>query len=408
MRAKRHLTRAIFASVVGAASPWLAGAQQDSTAQGARRDSTSVQGSIYRRPFIASSSGTSIGGYVEGNTNYFVEDGVTDGWSMELRRFNLFLYSALAPRLRFFTELEFEHGTKEISLETAQLDFQLTPALAFRAGIVLPPIGAFNQNHDSPRWEFIDRPLVSTRIIPATLAEVGFGVTGRLSPHAGMGLTYDLYLTNGLGDGVIDNAEGRTAIAAGKRDDQFAEDNNGSPALSGRLAVQWRGLGELGVSHYSAIYNSFRVDGQVVDARRRVTLSAVDLNTGRGPVSVRGEAAYATINLPTSLEEMLGSRQWGAHVDVVWRALQRPLLGLSRPSLNLAVPFEYVDLNAGRFATTGQARRDDVLAVVPGISFRPSANTVFKANYRRHRTTDVLGNPAVRLAGYQFGFATYF
>src|SRR5688572_8148520 len=177
------------------------------------RDTTSVQGSVYTRPFIASAARTAIGGYVEGNTNYFVEDGVTEGFSMELRRFNIFVFSSIASRLRFFSELEFEHGTEEIALETAQLDFQITPQLALRAGILLPPIGAFNQNHDSPRWEFVERPLVSTEIIPSTLSEIGFGVNGRLAPR-GLTVTYDAYLTNGLGDGVVLNTTGRTPLAS--------------------------------------------------------------------------------------------------------------------------------------------------------------------------------------------------
>ena len=69
---------------------------------------------------------------------------------------------------------------------------------------------------------------------------------------------------------------------------------------------------------------------------------------------------------------------------------------------------EYVDYNVGSFSSTGRAIRDDVFALVPGLSFRPTAGTVFKANYRRHWTRDLLGNPTARLGGYQVGVATYF
>ena len=48
----------------------------------AQVDSTLAQQGIYDRPFIGSVSSTSLGGYVEGNTNYFVEEGVTEGFSM--------------------------------------------------------------------------------------------------------------------------------------------------------------------------------------------------------------------------------------------------------------------------------------------------------------------------------------
>src|SRR5687767_3863354 len=71
----------------------------------AREDTVPVQGGIYNRPFIASVDRTAIGGYVEANTNYFREEGISDGFSMELRRFNIFLFSSLGSRLRFISEL---------------------------------------------------------------------------------------------------------------------------------------------------------------------------------------------------------------------------------------------------------------------------------------------------------------
>ena len=67
---------------------------------------------IYDRPFITDFGNTAVGGYVEGNTNYFSEDGISEGFSMELRRFNIFLYSSIGSRISFFSELEFEHGTE--------------------------------------------------------------------------------------------------------------------------------------------------------------------------------------------------------------------------------------------------------------------------------------------------------
>jgi hypothetical protein len=374
----------------------------------AQADTSSVQGSIYSRPFIASTDDISIGGYVEGNTNYFREDGVSDGFSMELRRFNIFLFSTVASRIRFFSELEFEHGTEEIALETAQLDFQVAPWVSLRGGIILPPIGAFNQNHDSPRWEFIDRPLVSTRIIPATLSEVGFGAFGRVSPRRTIGLTYDVYLVNGLRDGVLLNEDGRTSLPHGRSDEQFGEDNNGSPALSARLAVQPRAFGEVGISYYGGAYNSFREEGVEVDERRNVSIAAIDFSTRLRGVEMRGELAHAWVDVPPGLTELMAGRQRGGHVDFVVQVMKPRIAGLPKAAVNAALRLEHVDLNVGRFSSTGRRIRDEVTSVVPGLSFRPAANTVFKFNYRWQRTHDVLGNPPARLGGYQVGFASYF
>ncbi len=197
---------------------------------------------MYQRPFILQgekrgSLAAAVGGYVEANTNYFATDGISDGFSMEMRRFNIFLYSTLKERIRFISELEFEHGVEEIALETALLDFEFNPALIFRAGIVLVPIGYFNQNHDSPKWDFVDRPLVSTTIIPATYSDIGFGFHGTI-PAGSLALTYETYLLNGLQDGVLNNTENRTFLPAGKNEARFGQDNNGSPAAALRLAVK--------------------------------------------------------------------------------------------------------------------------------------------------------------------------
>jgi hypothetical protein len=411
---------AVFVAVLTALAlvTSLAGAQQadstkgDSAGRAARlpRDTGGVQGSIYSRPFIGALGQTAIGGYAEGNTNHFTQDGISDGFSMEMRRFNIFLFSSVGQRLRFIAELEFEKGTQEIALETALLDFRFDPAFVLRAGILLPPLGAFNQNHDSPRWEFVDRPLVSTRIIPATLSEIGFGALGRIPLRGlpGVTFTYDAYLTNGLGDGVLLNAEGRTLLAAGKREEQFAEDNNGSPALSGRLALQRGRTGEIGLSYYGAVYNTFRVDGAAVDDRRRLSITALDVATGVGPLTLRGEAAMVRVAVPASLVEVFGSRQRGAHVDALLPIWKPHLSGMRNAVVNAALRLEYVDYNVGTFQSTGGPIRDDVRAIVPGLSFRPSAGTVFKANYRREWHRDLVGNPTVRRGGWQVGFATYF
>jgi len=377
------------------------------TALAAQADTTLAQEGVYDRPFITGVGGTSIGGYVEGNTNWFVEDGIGEGLSMELRRFNIFLFSSISPRVRFLSELEFEHGTEEIALETALVDVRLGPSFVLRAGIILPPIGYLNQNHDSPRWDWVDRPLVTTEVIPTTLSEVGGGAYGKVGV-GGSVLSWDLYFTNGLGDGVVENDLGRTHIPAGKREEQFAEDNNGSPAVSARLGLRRPGRGEVGVSWYGATYNSFRAEGEEVDARRRLDLLAVDAGGTVGPISLRGEAAWARVDVPEGLNELFGERQWGGHLDVQLPVLHPGTAGYGDALLSVGVRLEHVDFNVGRFQSTGRQIGDEVTAVAPGVSLRPTPETVFRLNYRYAWATDFVGNEPTRRAGWQVGFATYF
>lgn len=373
----------------------------------AQADTTMAQDGLYNRPFIGSLASTSIGGYVEGNTNYFVEDGVSEGFSTELRRFNIFLFSQVSQRIRFISELEFEHGTEEIALETALVDVQVNPAFVVRAGILLPPIGYLNQNHDSPQWEHIDRPLVTTGIVPSTLSEVGFGAYGKFATGRVV-LSYDAYLTNGLGAAVVGNETGRTDIPSGKSEEAFGEDNNGSPAFSARIAARRTDLGEVGLSYYGGHYNSFRVEGLEVDERRWLSITALDVGGSVGPAQVRAEVAFASIDVPESLGEIHGNGQWGGHLDVIVPVWHPSVRGYPDAVLAAGLRLESVDYNRGMFESTGRSIGDEVTAVVPTVTFRPASGTVFRANYRYHWITDFQGNEAARLAGFQFGFATYF
>lgn len=366
---------------------------------------------IFNRPFIyeaqKGASSASIGGYVEGNTNYFTTDGVSDGFSMELRRFNIFLFATVHERIKFISELEFEHGTEEIALETALLDFEIHPAFVFRMGILLPPIGYFNQNHDSPKWEFIERPLVSTNVIPSTLSEVGMGFYGKI-PVSKHKLTYELYITNGLGDGIIANVENRTFLGAGKSESMFAEDNNGVPAVSSRVAFNVSGFGEFGVSGYTGIYNEFELEGEPVDDKRRVSLFALDFNFQVAKLQLISETAWVSVDIPEAYGQQFGNNQIGTHLDMIYPILKNDMLGWKGVTLNLINRLEYVDYNKDNFESTETKIYDEIFAVVPGLSLRFSSNTLLRLNYRRHWERDILGNQVSKTAGIQFGFASYF
>ena len=80
-----------------------------------------------------------------------------------------------------------------------------------RGGIILNPIGAFNQNHDGPKWEFTDRPISSTQMLPATWSNAGFGLFGKTYKNDWM-FGYELYLSGGFDNTIIDNEENEEII----------------------------------------------------------------------------------------------------------------------------------------------------------------------------------------------------
>lgn len=365
---------------------------------------------VYNRSFLqVEHFPVALGGYIEANTQYMGTDGIGEGLSFQMRRLTLFFSSTIHRRIKFLTEIEFEHGTEEINIEFASVDLELHPLLNLRGGIVLNPIGAFNQNHDGPKWEFIDRPVSATRLLPATWSNVGFGAFGKYFRDNWV-VGYEVYLTNGFDNSIIANDRNRTYLPAAKlNNDRFEESNSGTPLLTCKVAIENRQTGEVGFSYMGGIYNKFREDGLIIDRKRRVDVWALDLNARLfGSSQLKGEVAFVRVDVPSTYSRQFGNRQWGGFLDIVHPLLEKPVLGFEQSIINAAVRLEYVDYNLEKFPETGTRIADDILAVVPAVSWRPGGQTVIRINYRYHWERDLLGNPPALTAGWQFGFSSYF
>ncbi len=366
---------------------------------------------VYNRPFLSVGKlPVAVGGYVEANWQHLGTDGITEGHQFQMRRLTIFIASSIYKRIKFLSEIEFEDGTKEINIEFASLDFEFHPLFNLRGGIIMNPIGAFNQNHDGPKWEFIDRPVAATQMLPATWSNVGFGIYGKLYQNNWV-YAYEAYLTNGFDDRIILNSENRTFLPASKEnEDRFEESFNGEPLITAKTAIRNKSIGELGISYMGQVYNKFQDDGLTFDKKRRVHVWAIDFNTIL-PVTktyINTEWAWVNVDVPETYSQQFGRKQNGGFIDFVQPLLKRNILGFERSIINAAFRAEYVDWNKGEFNETGTNIREDFVAIVPGISWRPTAQTVLRLNYRYNWQTDIFGNPASKTAGFQFGFSSYF
>ncbi|RYE01402.1 MAG: hypothetical protein EOP50_02065 [Sphingobacteriales bacterium] len=365
---------------------------------------------VYNRPFNQFGKlPVALGGYMEANYQYLAQDGKSERHQFQFRRMTLFVSSTVSKRIKFLSEIEFEDGAKEISVEFASMDVEFNPLFNLRGGIVLNPIGAFNQNHDGPKWEFVDRPIAATQLLPATFSNVGFGVYGK--KYSGNWVYgYEVYLTNGLNERIIDNTEGRTFLPATKEDpNRFEESFNGSMLSTAKVALRHRKVGEIGLSYMGGVYNRFEEDGLKIDRKRLAQVTAIDFNTTLPTkTAITGEWAWVTVDLPDAFTEQFARKQQGGFLDLVHPMLQRRMFGFENAVLNAALRLEYVDWNRGHFKATGGPISDHVYGIVPALSWRPSPETVLRFNYRYQWQHDLLGNPPSRLGGFQFGFATYF
>lgn len=374
---------------------------------------------IYDRPFLhISNTPVSIGGYAEINYQHLSTDGVSDGHEFQFRRMSLMIASSITKRIKFLSEIEFENdkdeqlegSAMEIGIEYAALDFEFHPLFNLRAGIVINPIGGFNQNHDGPKWEFTDRPIASTQMLPATFSNAGFGFFGKRYSQQWM-FGYEFYLTNGLDNTIIDNDLNKTYVPHAKENPaRFSASNSGEPMITGKLAVRNNKVGELGLSWMGGVYNKYQQDGVMIDEKRRCDIVCIDFNTTAPKLNtaVTGEFAWVFVQVPKDYFEQFGTRQSGGFIDIVQPVVKKRMLGWEDAAIYIALRAEYVDWNIGTFKDTGRNIADDLWSLMPAISFRPTPQTVVRWNYRFMKQQDIAGNPPATTGGFIIGISSYF
>ncbi len=380
---------------------------------------------IYNRPFLKlGKTPVSIGGYMESDWQYISTSGITIGNQFQFRRFSLFVSSSISKKVNFLSEIEYENDVSgdpeqirtgpEFEIEYAALDISFHPLFNLRGGMLLNPIGAFNQNHDGPKWEFTDRPIAMTQLLPDTWSNPGFGIYGKeYIKHWMFG--YEFYLTGGFNDSIIDNTEGKTFLPAAKNNlSRFSSSASGSPLYTAKISLRNDKVGELGLSYMGGNYNTWQVEGAPIDNKRSLNVFDVNFNTtiSKLHTNIITEGAWVFVNLPPDYSPEYSNKQFGGFIDIVQPVIRGKILGWDNASLNLAVRGEYVDWNVGKFASTGTKMYNDLWSIMPGISFRPSPLTVLRFNYRHQKQRDITGNTIGATigttAGFSFGISTYF
>ena len=356
-----------------------------------------VKGGIDDKPFIASTSNQArVGGYMEAHFRYEREEGVTEELTFEPKRFNIFTFAPVSDRVRVASELEFAEGGEEIKIEIAVLDFELHPAVTFRGGIILSPLGRFNLAHDSPTNELTDRPLVSTEIIPTALSEAGMGFYGAWYPTDQSRVTYEVYGVNGFGDGVILGDPEGTRISAGKGN---LEDNNNRPAWVGRIGFSPAATKEIGLSVHTGPYNTWMAEDLTIDEKRNLTILALDWEWTRNCFDLLGEYARASLDVPKETG-IFAESQEGVYVQLNTRFGRGFVSRLPDSNFTAVVRFGAVDFDA-------DADGDSQRRLTLGCNFRPAPDTVFKLDYQRNWSQDPFENEA-KGAALLFSVASYF
>ncbi len=210
--------------------------------------------------------------------------------AFDVWHFNPIMLVRLGEDLRVEAEFEYEHSGLEFKLEFAYVDFTPIDAFNLRMGVLLMPIGEFNDTlHPSFRWDQVKRPAMFTNVVPAVWSDVGAAAFGKLPVGGDGDLSYMVFVVNGLGSDTLDLASEKVIRDARGN----YRENNTDKAVGGRLRLEARESQQLGnvilsVSGYTG--------AMLPDNEARFSVEDVALILGLGPVTVQGEAAMSFLD----------------------------------------------------------------------------------------------------------------
>lgn len=371
-------------------------------------------GGVYTKPFLRRfGRNTYLGGYMD--FEFRAPESETDPHGFTQKRFIPFIYSDISDRVKLAAEIEFEFGgvgggrSGEVILEFGTIDFLINDWINWRGGFLLTPLGKFNLVHDSPLQDFTDRPLVSQLIIPTTLTDLGMGFFGTLYPSELSKLDYEVYVTNGIFNGLDSDGTFRIGETNGLRGAKgagggyFHDNYNKSPGVVGRVAFSpFIGL-EFGGSAYTARYDEKN--------ENQLTISALDFTYQRGPFELVGEGAYAFIETDDFAEDAgITDDMWGYYIEARYHFMPSILKEWS-PGIFTEDSTFTAALRWDQVQTAG--RDDDFESVhwlrnriTPGLNYRYTEDTVFKLDYQINMEEKDM--PDVANNAFLFSVATYF
>ena len=254
----------------------------------------------------------SLGGYGQIDYNQPLGGGSYQNGNLDVHRLVLMFGYKFSAKTQFIAEIEFEH-VKEVFVEQAFLQHEITPWLKFRAGLMLVPMGIINEYHEPSTFNGVERPTLDKYIVPTTWREIGAGFTG-VFPSAS--LSYQLYVMNGFNGYDGDpNLSGSNGFRKGRQ--KGAESFINTPNLT--FKVNYFGIKglQLGFSGYggksqSTLYKGIEkgdeaaiaiADSSVVG----MNMLGLDARYTLGGLSLRGQFNYGVVSNSLQYNEFTGS-----------------------------------------------------------------------------------------------------
>ena len=317
-----------------------------------------------------------ISGYMDFHFNK-VQD---EGSQLDFHRFVLLFGHSFTDRIKFWSELEIEHGFVsgegefgELELEQAYLDFLVKPWMNFRAGMMLAPVGILNERHEPPSFQGVERTFVDTVIVPSTWFDSGAGLFGDL----GKGFVYKAYVMSPLDATAFDAEEG---LRGGRQKGFQSVTRN--IAYTGRLEYHGSPGLSLGTSFWAG-----NTGFNLPDINPRVRLVEFDGRYNVGRLDLRGQFADVSISRTGELNSLL-QRGVGVSPNIArslrgWYGETGYHLLPRRMAHDVVAFFRYENFDTQRRMARGflPLKQFDRQAYVIGATYYPEPDVAIKFDY---------------------------
>lgn len=324
-----------------------------------------------------------ITGY--GEMHYSNIDNSND--SLDLHRFVLGLNYDFSDRIKFRSEVEFEHGFSEQYIEFAYIDFQINRWVNIRMGSIILPIGYLNVMHEPPTYFSVERPDIYVSIIPTSWMEGGAGIYGKIID----GLTYELYAHTSLdfnnGFGSDTGFSGKSGLRGGRGKVANAAAND----FAGSARLQYTGFKgvRLGVSSFVGLtaQGDARIPTGLVslfEADAKFTFEGVELEGLVAVVFNPDAGAMTTAQRADgniSATDVIGERMFGFMIEGAYHVFHHVW---DNAPVDLVAFVRYEKIDTQNKTPTGFTKNQafNRQNVTFGMSFLPIPQVAIKVDYQ--------------------------
>lgn len=320
---------------------------------------------------------TKLNGYGELEYIFTKDNGNGNGGNtLTPHRVVLNVTSQLANWIDFNSELEWENGGSDggadggISVEQAYLTFKLNQALNIKTGVMLMPMGAYNQNHEPTNFYSSARPALDTILIPTTWQEMGVGISGALHRK----VDYQLMAVTGLDGSKFD---GENGLREGRQG--FVKDSNRNFAVTGRLDI--RPIENLTTSF--SFYSGNSAPSGTPTAY--TTVAAFDGRYRFNDFELAGEYVHVYQDRPEVLNTEIGRNMSGYWVEGAWHAMPKAWKKGKLSDADAVLFARYSELNTQSGGASDPAKNSGKFNrnyTTVGMSFMPIPSVAIKADYQ--------------------------